>query len=123
MDLRVVPGQVPVDHDRLGRTLLADEQHGLLLLGDAVDEEVCPHVVHVGYEDRPVLRGVVRRVRVLLNTCVPVLPLACAGGDRKHRVRLGFCGWDMDVYFVFLLIFFLLYQLFHNTCAFQIVFR
>ena len=45
------------------------------LFSDGVDEEVCPDVVDVGYEDGTVVGGRLLRVVVLLHLGVPVRPL------------------------------------------------
>ena len=57
--LRVILAAVAFDHDGFRRALLADQQHGLALLGDRFDQKVRSYVVHVGDENRAVLgRGV-----------------------------------------------------------------
>ena len=63
--------------------LFTDEQHGLGLLGDRLDQERRPHVVNIGNQDGGVLGGTVGRVVVLVNTSTPVLPLTC---DVKRRL-------------------------------------
>ena len=77
VNLWVVVTKVPIDHDGLRCALLTDQQNGLGLLGDGVNEELCANVVDIGDKDGTVLRGVVRRVVVLLNPLVPVFPFPC----------------------------------------------
>ena len=74
MELGVVLAHIAVDHDSLGRALLADEQHGLVLSGDEVHQELGPDVVYVGHQDGSVLGLMVRWVGVWLHPLVPMLP-------------------------------------------------
>ena len=79
MLLRILFGHEAVDHDGLRGSLLSDQQNGLLLLSDRLDQEVSADVVHVGNEDARVLRGYVGRVDVLSHSRVPVHPLTGVG--------------------------------------------
>ena len=77
MVLGVVFAHVAIDHHSFGSTLLSNQQHSLALLGDGVDEELCPYIVHHGHQDGAVLGGAVGGVVVGLHFLAPVLPLTC----------------------------------------------
>ena len=79
---------VVVDHDSLGRALLTNQKHGQVLLGDGLDQELGPDVVHVGHQDGSVLGFVVRGVGVGLDANIPVLPFPCGQRTGKsHDTR------------------------------------
>ena len=73
----VVHAGVLVDHHSLGCSLLSYQQHSFLLLGNGVDQKLCPHVVHIGYKDGEVLGGDITGIGVFLHLCVPVHPGTC----------------------------------------------
>ena len=83
MVLLVEAFHVVVDHDSLGRALLTDQQHGQVLLGDGLDQELGPDVVHVGHQDGSVLGFVVHGVGVGRDATIPVLPFSC--GQRAGK--------------------------------------
>ena len=76
MLFRIVLGHETVDHDRLRRALLADQQHRLLLLCDRLDEKVGSHVVDVRDENGRIFGSDIGRVVVLVDVAVPVNPTA-----------------------------------------------
>ena len=75
MVFQVVLRHVTIDHHRLGGTLLTNQEHSEVLLGNEVDEIVGTDVVHHGYEDLCILWGVVGGVVVLCDLRVPVSPI------------------------------------------------
>ena len=77
MILWVVLRHVSVDHHCLGGSLLADQEHTKVLLGNEVNQVVGSHVVHHGYQDLSVLRGVVGGVVILCDLGVPMGPFSC----------------------------------------------
>ena len=83
MFLGVVLSGLSVDHDCLCGALLADQQHGLALLGDGVDEVVRAHVVHVRNQDGGVLGRHVGGIVVLRYLGAPVGPLSWGRGTEK----------------------------------------
>ena len=76
VQLGVVVRHVAVNHHRLGRSLLTNQQHRFVLLSHRLNEERCAHIVDVGHENRRVLGRAVGRVVILLDARAPVLPLA-----------------------------------------------
>ena len=71
VDLHAVLRHESVHHDRLSRALLPDQQHGLMLLRDRVDQEVRPYVVDIRNEDRVVVGRRVGRVVVVVHVRLP----------------------------------------------------
>lgn len=54
-----------LDHDGFGSALFSDQQHGLPLFGNGLQQEVRPHVVHVRDQDGAVVRDLVFGVDVV----------------------------------------------------------
>ena len=77
MIFRVVLRHVTVNHHSLRGSLFTDQQHPKVLLGNEVYQVVGSYVVHHGYENLGVFRGVVRGVVVLCDFCVPMSPFTC----------------------------------------------
>ena len=82
--LHAVLGHEAVHHDGLSRALLADQQHGLVLLRDRIDQEVGAHIVDVRHEDGVVVGRRVGRVVVVVYVRLPVNPFSYDGRNFRY---------------------------------------
>lgn len=61
---------------------MAGRQSYLPLLGNNVDEEIHPDIVHIRHQEGRVVWGTTFRVYELIHPCLPVLPISCQSGKK-----------------------------------------